>query len=120
MPIKIGKNRTKLHCVAVENLNTKVIIGLPGLNDLGLSADFKTREIRMGSRIINTVGEIEREPKGSKNVDVNVDEHLTEQQKDQMLEVIDRWKRKLIEKTKDRGPAVGYKAHLCPTENILA
>ena len=26
----------------------------------------------------------------------------------------------MIEKTKDRGPAVGYKAHLCPTENILA
>lgn len=56
LPVKIGNHRTSLHCVAVENLNTKLIIGLPGLRHLGLSADFGTRTVKMGSVIINTIG----------------------------------------------------------------
>ena len=56
LPVKIGNHRTSLHCVAVENLNTKLISGLPGLRHLGLSADFGTRTVKMGSVIINTIG----------------------------------------------------------------
>ena len=35
------KKKTDLRCVAVENLRMKLIIGFPGLRDLGLSTDLK-------------------------------------------------------------------------------
>ena len=41
VPARIIKKKTKLRCVAVENLSMKLIIGFPGLRDLGLSTDLK-------------------------------------------------------------------------------
>ena len=41
VPVRIGKKKTKLRCVGVENLRMKMIIGFPGLRDLGLSMDLK-------------------------------------------------------------------------------
>ena len=44
VPVRIGKKKTDLRCVAVENLGMKLIIGFPGLRDLGLSTDLKTHQ----------------------------------------------------------------------------
>ena len=80
-----------------------MIIGLRGLRDLGLSADFKTCEIRMGSRIINTVGEIGREPMEKRDIEVNINKNLSEKEQEQLREISDRWKGTLVEKMEDRG-----------------
>ena len=42
--VRIGKKKTKLRCVSVENLSMKLIIGFPGLRDLGLSTDLKAHQ----------------------------------------------------------------------------
>ena len=41
VPMRIGKKKTDLRRVAVENFSMKLIIGFPGLRDLGLSTDLK-------------------------------------------------------------------------------
>ena len=44
VPVRIIKKKNKLRCVAVENFRMKLIIGFPGLRDLGLSMDLKTHQ----------------------------------------------------------------------------
>ena len=63
----------------------------------------------MGSRIINTVGEIGREPMEKRDIEVNINKNLSEKEQEQLREISDRWKGTLVEKMEDRGSAVGYK-----------
>ena len=46
VPMRIGKKKTDLRRVAVENFSMKLIIGFPGLRDLGLSMDLKTQSVK--------------------------------------------------------------------------
>ena len=109
LPVRVGNHRTSLHCVAVENLNTKLIIGLPGLKHLGLSADFGTRTVRMGNTTINAIGELAGETESVNNIEVDIDKDLTPSQQEQLREITDRWRNTLVETIQDRGPAKGYK-----------
>jgi len=107
--MKIAGVKTSLQCIAVENLNTKLIIGMPGLRSLGISADFATRTLKMGDRIVNTIGEVGYENHGSvSNISVDIDKNLSPRQQDEMREITDKWKHTLVEKIEDRGPAKGY------------
>ena len=40
---------------------------------------------------------------------MNINKNHTVKQQDQLRGITDKWKRILVEKIKDRGPAVGYK-----------
>ena len=55
IPITITGQQEQIHCVAVRNLNTDLIIGLPGLRSLGVTVDFQKGEVTMGDRLICAV-----------------------------------------------------------------
>jgi len=44
IPITITGQQQQIHCVAVRNLNTDLIIGLPGLRSLGVTVDFQQKD----------------------------------------------------------------------------
>ena len=71
VPVRISK-KTNLRCVSVENLSMKLIIGFPGLRDLGLSMDLKH------------IGEMGRELTEKRDIEVNVNKNLKEKQQDQL------------------------------------
>ena len=72
VPVRIGKEKTKLRCVAVENLSMKLIVGFPGLRDLGLSMNLKH------------VSEMGRELTEKRDIEVNINKNHTEKEQDQL------------------------------------
>ena len=72
VPARIGKKKTKLRCVAVENMRMKLIIGFPGLRDLGLSTDLKH------------ISEMGRELTEKRDIEVNINKNVMEKQQDQL------------------------------------
>ena len=72
VPVRISKKKTKLWCVAVENLSMKLIIGFPGLRDLGLCTDLKH---------ISGMG---RELTEKRDIEVNINKNVMEKQQDQL------------------------------------
>ena len=109
IPIKIDGIAKQLYCVAVANLNTDLIIGMPGLRKLGLTVNFERNEVIMGDKRIYSVKVGEPSSTISTIQECNIDSTLTEEQKQQMREVTQKWAHTLVEKIQDRGPAKGYK-----------
>ena len=72
VPVRISKKKTKLRCVGVENLRMKLIIGFPGLQDLGLSMDLKH------------IGEMGRELTEKRDIEVNINKNHTEKERYQL------------------------------------
>ena len=72
VPVWIGKKETKLRRVAVENMRMKLIIGFPGLRDLGLNTDLKH------------ISEMRRESTEKRDIEVNINKNDTEKQQDQL------------------------------------
>ena len=74
VPVRIIKKKTNLRYVSVENLRMKLIIGFPGLRDLGLSTDLKH------------ISEMGRELTEKRDIEVNINKNVTEKQQDQLEE----------------------------------
>ena len=72
VPVRIGKKKTKLRCVAVENLSMKLIIGFPELRDLELSMDLKC------------ISEMGRDLTEKRDIEENINKNHTEKQQDQL------------------------------------
>ena len=70
--VRIGKKKTKLMCVSVENLRMKLIIVFPGLRDLGLNTNLKH------------ISEMGRELTDKRDIEVNINKNVTEKQQDQL------------------------------------
>ena len=109
LPLKINGSTKQINCVAVRNLNTDLIIGLPGLKQLEVVADFHTGQIRMGSSVICAIGFAEASSGIKSTMDYNIDENLDETKRQQMEAVIRKWADTLVETIQDRGPAKGYR-----------
>ena len=109
VPVTVGSKRTRIECVAVERLNTRLIIGMPGLDKLHIVADFHARKVWMDRKPLEVVGELFTRDKNSMVMAIDIDKGLTVDQQDQLTGVIERWKSTLVEKIEDRGPAKGYK-----------
>jgi len=109
LPITINNISKNLNCVAVRNLNTSLIVGLPGLKQLGMKADFEKNEVKVGDMVINSMRIGTEAQQSDTNMEYNIDTKLSEVQRNQMQEVIEKWKHTLVETIQDRGPAKGYK-----------
>ena len=72
VPVRIIKKKTNLRCVSVEILSMKLIIGFPGLRDLGLSTDLKN------------ISEMERDLTEKRDIEVNINKNHTEKQQNQL------------------------------------
>ena len=109
IPITINNCPKKLFCVAVKNLNNDLIVGIPGLKELGITIDFAKSEIKMGNKIIDPLWPKLHNKEINSVLSYNIDQNLTEDQQKQMQKITEKWAHTLVETIQDRGPAKGYK-----------
>jgi len=100
---------TPIELIVVKRLSTDLILGGPGLRDLGLQADFVTRTIYRDKEVINTLTEIEPKTREKSTMEVDIDKNLSPKRQDQLRAITTKWANTLVETIQDRGPAKGYK-----------
>jgi len=107
IPITINRTSKQLYCIAVRNLNTDLIVGLPGLHRLGIVADFKQHKLWMDNKPVRIIGAVESLSESKSVREYNIDPNLPDDKRQQMLAITQKWDDTLVETIQDRGPAQG-------------
>ena len=108
LPVKVEGKTKSINCVAVRNLNTDFIIGLPGLKALGVKVDFGNSKVWVGDSLINSIGVVDPQQLKPSAMECTIDPALPEDKREEMYRTIDKWQDTLVESIQDRGPAKGY------------
>ena len=94
--VPIINNITKhLRVVAVRNLNTDLIVGIPGLRCLGIVAHFENNEVKIGDKPIFSIKAEQPLSHICTIAEYKIDPDLTENQHRQMQEITQKWAKKL-------------------------
>jgi len=101
----VSGDHEQIDCVVVEKLNTKLIVGLPGIDKLDPTINYHIRRIWKGGKPVDTVGGLPTVASSNTVMTIDIDQDLIAEQRKQMSEVIEKWKTTLVETIEDKGAA---------------